>query len=111
MSDDTTAAPLGFFRSLAGVCVGVEVFPRLIRHGWLRTLSHLFIMTFLCAAGVTVGESSRMSAALGGFGQEFDAYFGKVALANGSATPKKSPERARSIQFMPDGRLFYVPDW
>ena len=51
---------VGFFNALLGTCRGTEIFPRLCRNSWGRTVLHLFLLSVFCAFAVTLVQAALL---------------------------------------------------
>jgi len=101
--------PVGFFQALLGSCSGTRIFVRLRRNTWGRTLLHLFLMSVLCAAFITVVQGIRTARAVQGFSDDFFRTFGGIRIDPNGLTPERLPEKARSFAFSSELRVFYFP--
>lgn len=66
---------VGFFNALLGTCRGTEIFPRLCRNSWGRTVLHLFLLSVFCAFAVTLVQAVRTGPEINRFATGFfDAF-------------------------------------
>lgn len=100
---------VGFWKALRGGCGGTRIFFDLRRNSWGRVLFHLFLMSVLCAAFISVGQGIRSARLVRNFADSFVAAFGGVRIDRDGFRPERKPEKARSFSFSRDGRVFYFP--
>ena len=103
--------PFGFFRSFFAACSGAAPFELLSRHSLARAAWHLVLLSVLLSLAtgyfLLKSERPRLAAAE----QVFEETFGsKLLFANGSVTPEKSVDTARTLVLPGTGTLYYRPD-
>lgn len=100
---------LSFFASLWGVCCGTRAFPVLKGHSVSRTVAHLALMSFLCAALVSWGSFGRAIREYEKFLERYDAAFGsRIRFSPAGIRPQKAPGMPRFVAMPAEGGLIYT---
>ena len=100
---------MNFFSTVFGTCCGPHVFLTLKKHSFGKILGHLFLLCFLCAVIIGVGNyyllKYKWRATESGFCEIFGTmvYMSKKGIA-----PDKSPEISRRQELPYNGLLLYV---
>jgi hypothetical protein len=100
---------VGFIKALTGACRGTGIFFSLRRNSWGRTILHLFLLSVLCAGGITVGQGIRTARQVRQYADLFFDAFGGIQISRDGARPVIEPEKARSRELTSDTRVFYFP--
>lgn len=100
---------VGFFKALSGACCGTGIFFSLRGNSWGRTFFHLFLLSVLCAGGITAGQGTRMAREVRHYADVFFGSFGGVRIGANGFRPERRPEMARSRPLAPAVRVFYFP--
>lgn len=100
---------MNFFRSVFGTCCGPHVFLELRKHSIGKTLGHLFLLCFLCAVLIGVGNyyllKYRWRATESGF---CEIYGTMIYLNKKGISPDKLPDVSRRQELPYNGLLIYV---
>ena len=86
---------VGFFNALLGTCRGTEIFPRLCRNSWGRTVLHLFLLSVFCAFAVTLVQAVRTGPEINRFATGFFDAFGNLKF-NAYGRTRRGPTRFRA---------------
>lgn len=100
---------VGFFPALWGACRGTGIFFTLRRNSWARTLFHLFLLSVLCAGGITAGQGVRTARQIRHYADRFFDGFGGIRLGRDGVQPVAEPGKARVRELAPSVRVFYFP--
>ncbi len=100
---------MSFFQAFWGTCCGTEVFRKLCKNFWLKTLWHLILMCFVCSVFIGIGNyysmKYRWRAAEAGF---VEGFGGKLHLNRMGVRPDISPEVSRRQEFPYNCLLIYI---
>ena len=98
-----------FFDALLGTCRGTEIFPRLCRNSWGRTVLHLFLLSVFCAFAVTLVQAVRTGPEINRFATGFFDAFGNLKFNAYGLKPEIQPDKARTYAISGGRWVSYFP--
>ncbi|MBE6398727.1 MAG: hypothetical protein E7041_01145 [Lentisphaerae bacterium] len=100
---------MSFFRSFIGTCCGTEIFQKLRKQSWGKTLWHLFLLSLICAVFIGIGNYYMLKYRWRSAEAGFRGIFGsRVYLSEKGVIPESEPERSRRQEYPYNGLLIYV---
>ena len=100
---------VGFLNALLGTCRGTEIFPRLCRNSWGRTVLHLFLLSVFCAFAVTLVQAVRTGPEINRFATGFFDAFGNLNFNAYGLKPEIQPGKARTYAISGGRWVSYFP--
>ncbi len=100
---------MNFFHTVFGTCCGPFVFLTLRKHSLGKTLGHLFLLCFLCAVAIGVGNYYLLKYKWRATESGFCEIFGTMIYLNKKGIlPEKQPDVSRRQEVPYNGLLIYV---
>ena len=88
-----------FLKILFSICVGTDVFKRIIKFPLLKTFWHLFLLSILCSFLFVLAKSPEMKKEINKACNYFQRQFGNVMVKETGVYPGKEPTRSRSLSY------------